>query len=64
MKDIIKIGMFIAVEEPSGKTSKALSKIVGKSLEKYEQNIKRVVDAITELAVHELKVEDKKDEQK
>jgi hypothetical protein len=64
MKDIIKIGMFVAVEEPSGKTAKAVGKIVGKVLEKYEANITSVVDAITELAVHEFKVEEKKDESK
>ena len=47
MKDIIRVGMFIAVEEPSGKTAK----LVGKVLEKYEPQITRVVDAATNLIV-------------
>ena len=56
MKDIIKIGMFVAVEEPSGKTAKLVSKAFGK----YEPQITRIVDAATNLIVEELKVEEKK----
>jgi hypothetical protein len=50
MKDIIRIGFFVAVEEPSGKTAK----MIGKVLEKYEPQITRVVEAFTKFAEDEI----------
>lgn len=51
MKDIIRVGMFIAVEEPSGKTAKLL----GAVLKKYEPQITKVVDAFAEATVEAIK---------
>lgn len=47
MKDIIRVGMFIAVEEPSGKTAKLL----GAVLKKYEPQITKIVNAATDAIV-------------
>ena len=47
MKDIIRVGMFIAIEEPSGKTAKLL----GAVLKKYEPQITKIVNATTEAIV-------------
>ena len=47
MKDIIRVGMFIAIEEPSGKTAKLLGAI----LKKYEPQITKIVNAATEAIV-------------
>lgn len=47
MKDIIRVGMFIAVEEPNGKTAKLL----GAVLKKYEPQITKIVNAATEAIV-------------
>jgi len=47
MKDIIRVGMFIAIEEPSGKTAKLL----GAVLKKYEPQITKIVNVATEAIV-------------
>lgn len=48
MKDIIKIGLFVAIEEPNGKTGKAIANVVKNIVEKYEPQITRIVNAATE----------------
>ncbi len=53
MKDIIRIGMFVAVEEPNGKTAK----LIGVVLKKYEAQITKIVDAITATVVKEFEVD-------
>lgn len=47
MKDIIRVGMFVAIEEPNGKTAKLLGAI----LKKYEPQITKIVNAATEAIV-------------
>jgi len=47
MKDIIRVGVFIAIEEPSGKTAKLL----GAVLKKYEPQITKIVNVATEAIV-------------
>lgn len=54
MKDVIKVGLFLAVEEPSWKTTKALGKVVEKVLNKYEPQITKIVDAVTDHTITEL----------
>lgn len=48
MKDIIKVGVFIAIEEPSGKTGKALATVIKSITKKYEPQITKIVNALTE----------------
>ena len=53
MKDIIRVGMFIAIEEPNGKTAKLL----GAVLKKYEPQITKIVNGATEAIVKEIESE-------
>lgn len=48
MKDIIKVGVFIAIEEPSGKTGKVLATTIKNIAKKYEPQITKIVNALTE----------------
>lgn len=58
MKDIIRVGMFIAIEEPSGKTAKLL----GAVLKKYEPQITKIVNAATEAIVKEIEEDESETE--
>ena len=48
MKDIIKVGMFVAIEEPSGKAGKAFATVIKNIAKKYEPQINKIVNALTE----------------
>ena len=59
MKDIIRVGMFIAVEEPKGKATKAVGKVIKDIAKKYEKQIDKIVDKVVEEVLkEEVKLED------
>lgn len=47
MKDIVRVGLFVAVEEPSGKTAKVIGSVISGIIKKYEPQITRIIDAVT-----------------
>ena len=59
MKDIIRVGMFVAVEEPSGKTTKVIGSVIKGITKRYEKQIDKIVNFI----VDEVILEDSKDEE-
>lgn len=44
MKDIVRVGFFVAVEEPSGKAARAIESVIKKIAKKYEPQIDKLVN--------------------
>lgn len=51
MKDIVKVGFFVAIEEPSGKVAKALAETINKVATHYSSKIDKLIDHVIDKVI-------------